>query len=268
MPKKRKKTLLWKIKSPDLEGYSYVFGTMHVQDKRVFSFLPALEELILECDAIANEFNLDELENAPSGHNQLLLPEGQTIRDILSPKRCKKLAAILKKEMNLDLKVVERNSPFTIINLLAQLSLKSEMPQSLDATLWQFAKMNDKTSLGLETLKNQMAIVHNMPMAYQLKNLNNSIKNFTKSQKDTDKVMKLYVEQDIFALYKATRRNLKEMRKILLFNRNELMAQRIAELSAKQNVFFAIGAAHLAGKNGVLRLIKKAGLKINPASLK
>jgi len=268
MPKKKKKTLLWKIQSPHKEGSSYVFGTMHVQDKRVFSFLPTLENLILECDAIANEFNLDELQNAPPGYNQLLLPEGQTIQDLISPKNCKRLKSILKKEMNLDLRIVERNSPFTIINILAQLSLKSEMPQSLDATLWQFAKMNDMESFGLETLENQMAIVQNMPMSYQLKNLNNSIKNFSKSQKDTDKVMKLYVEQDIFKLYKATRRNLREMRKILLFNRNELMAQRIAELSAEKNVFFAIGAAHLAGKKGVLRLIKKAGLKINPASLK
>jgi uncharacterized protein YbaP (TraB family) len=42
------------------------------------------------------------------------------------------------------------------------------------------------------------------------------------------------------------------------------MAERIIKLSADQSLFTAIGAGHLAGKKGVLRLLKKAGLKVVP----
>jgi uncharacterized protein YbaP (TraB family) len=45
------------------------------------------------------------------------------------------------------------------------------------------------------------------------------------------------------------------------------MANRIADLIQQQTAFCAIGAAHMAGAKGVLRLLKLKGLSINPVNL-
>ena len=75
----------------------------------------------------------------------------------------------------------------------------------------------------------------------------------------------LYEQSDILKLYKVTRKQAKGMRKILLFNRNDLMAKRIAQFASEQSLFASIGAGHLAGEKGVLRLLKKKhGFKVKP----
>jgi len=45
------------------------------------------------------------------------------------------------------------------------------------------------------------------------------------------------------------------------------MTDRIIELAIKQPLFCAIGAGHLAGKSGILRLLKQQGLTIKPINL-
>lgn len=51
------------------------------------------------------------------------------------------------------------------------------------------------------------------------------------------------------------------MKEVLIYNRNQLMYERI-DGRREQSSFYALGAAHLAGKKGVLRLLKNAGYKI------
>jgi uncharacterized protein YbaP (TraB family) len=64
------------------------------------------------------------------------------------------------------------------------------------------------------------------------------------------------------------KKNAKGLRKMMLYHRNEVMAGRIAALARQQSLFAAIGAGHLLGGKGVLRLLKKEGLKVVPVQVK
>ncbi|MBS1536071.1 MAG: TraB/GumN family protein [Bacteroidetes bacterium] len=55
-----------------------------------------------------------------------------------------------------------------------------------------------------------------------------------------------------------------EAQRKLLQNRNEHWVKVIPEMMQKQSTFFAFGAAHLAGKQGVVALLKKAGYQVEP----
>jgi uncharacterized protein YbaP (TraB family) len=68
-------------------------------------------------------------------------------------------------------------------------------------------------------------------------------------------------------LYKMVKKNSKGMRPLMLYRRNEVMAERIGALVQEQRVFAAIGAAHLGGGKGVLRLLKKQGLTLHPVQV-
>ena len=74
----------------------------------------------------------------------------------------------------------------------------------------------------------------------------------------------LYEQADIQKLYKVARRSTKGSRRLLLFDRNVIMARRIADLSQEMTLCAAIGAGHLAGKKGVLQLLKSAGFAVKP----
>jgi len=56
------------------------------------------------------------------------------------------------------------------------------------------------------------------------------------------------------------------MRKLMLYRRNTIMADRFSEKIYKKSIFCAIGAGHLGGKQGVLRLLKLNGLVVQPVN--
>jgi uncharacterized protein YbaP (TraB family) len=50
----------------------------------------------------------------------------------------------------------------------------------------------------------------------------------------------------------------------MLYRRNKNMVNRFVQLSANMSLFAAVGAAHLAGKNGMLHLLTDKGYQITP----
>ena len=54
------------------------------------------------------------------------------------------------------------------------------------------------------------------------------------------------------------------MQQKLLDERNVVMAERTIAKARQGKVFIAVGAAHLAGKNGLIAAFKQAGFKLTP----
>ena len=80
-------------------------------------------------------------------------------------------------------------------------------------------------------------------------------------------MVKQYTNQDIDGLYKMMIE--KEAmstttKKILLDNRNAKWVKTMPDLMQKESVFFAFGAAHLAGEKGLLNLLQQAGYVLKP----
>lgn len=258
-------TLLWKISNKKLAAPSYVFGTMHVRDKSVFETIEPVFEAIRVCDAFATEFNLEEAkQNADA--NALDLVGEETIETILGEKKYKKVRKALLKMTGMDIDPLKKMQPIILTNVLIESILAREMAVSMDEFLWRFASDNDKIRLGVETYQEQIAILRKIPIDAQVKSLIDTSKNFKKFRKKVLKTTELYKEQDIQALYKSTKKSLGKLRKLMLYDRNALMAERIGKMIVEQPTVAAIGAAHLAGKKGVLRLLKQQGFKVKPVN--
>lgn len=264
--KKKKKTLLWKIQNDKHGQSSYLFGTMHVRDQRAFKYRELVESKILKCDAYAAEMNMDEVDQLFMA-NSMNLPDNQTLSNILNPKTYKKTDKIFRKLVGVPLALFEKNQPMLISNMITERLLSADMPLSLDATLHQFAAENKKITLGIESFKEQIEILNKISIDFQIKSLDWMSKNFHQFRKHLIKMTSDYETADIQKLYKATKKNTKGLRKILLYDRNKIMAQRISKMVNEQSIFVAIGAGHLGGQKGVLRLLKKEGLNIRPVLL-
>lgn len=264
--KVNRKTLLWKISGDDLPGNSYVFGTMHVKDERVFRRLTAVYDAMEHCNAYAAEFDLQE---AGEGIDPRLfaLPAGVSLDQLMPVKKYEKLRRVLRKMLQINIDLLKYNRPLLLANFIEEGLLANNMPYSLDEHLWKYADGLGKSRAGIETLLEQLQVLQQIPIANQLQGLLSTVRNFSRYRRHLLKMAEWYGEGDIYKLYQSTRRGTHGLRRLLLYDRNALMADRIAALVRQQPTFCAIGAAHLAGQKGVLRLLKLNGFHLQPLSL-
>ena len=267
MAKKSKNSLLWQISGENLSGTSYLFGTMHVKDERAFSLIEPLKDVIDTCEAFATEFNLKEAESGVEP-NAMDLPDNQILTDFISEKKYQRMRKTFIKYFEFDIEVLKSAMPLIISNALSAQTLMSEREVNLDQYLWQYAEGQEKVTLGIETFAEQLQILHAIPLDYQFKALSDISKNISNFSKQHQKMTALYAKQDIRQMYQSTKKSIGGARKILLYNRNEVMAERIERMAEEQTLFAAVGAAHLAGKKGVLKLLKNAGITVKPINLK
>jgi len=261
--KKNKKSLLWKISGKNLPGDSYLFGTMHVSDERAFHAEELVKEKIRSCDAFALEFNIETADmNLKS--DAMNLPEGVTLDSLISPKRFNKINKRFRRMTGLDLMQFNHSIPMQITNFITSIIFSNDRLKSLDETLFLYAKEENKILLGIETFEEQLEIMSKIPIKTQLQGMLKAFKSIKQFRKQALKMADLYAKADIQQLYKSGKKSLGSERKLLLYDRNELMADRISKMMKEQSIVCAIGAAHLAGKKGVLRLLKSKGFKVKP----
>ena len=259
--KKGKQGLLWQIDLELLPGPSYVFGTMHVKDKRAFQSDHKVYEKIEACTGFATEFNLEEIPTNQDSH-AFILPDGLTVTKLIGEKKYAKLRRILIHAFQIDILQFNQFQPLLICNLIGEAILSQDRQHSLDAHLWHYAQMHEKYLAGIETYQEQVEILKKISLSYQAKALMAIGKNVKRHRRQLTKMTNLYQEGNIQKIYRSARNGAGKLRKTLLFNRNRIMADRIAGMAKEKTFFFAIGAGHLGGGKGVLRLLKQRGFSI------
>jgi uncharacterized protein YbaP (TraB family) len=138
------------------------------------------------------------------------------------------------------------------------------MQTPLDYTLWTYAKEQGKITVGVETFQEQMDILAHIPLDNQIKQLKEIAKQPAAFRRQIMKAAELYEQEDIRQLYKLVKKSSGELRKLMIYDRNVIMAKRIARMVAENTGCFAVGAGHLAGQNGIIKLLKAEGFKMKP----
>jgi uncharacterized protein len=261
--KKKNQTLLWQLNTEGSLTTHFLIGTMHSKDNRVFKHILKNYDAIKKCDIFATEFPLDDAEHFDI-QKYMMLPEAETLSTVLTPKLYEKTILLFKKKLKIDLAQFERFSPFFLTNMLSDNALNADNFHTLDESMWQFAKNEGKILRGIETFDEQLEILQKMTFADHIKGLKDIVSKHDKFRKKLQKMIKLYENQDISALYQLAKRTTQANRKLLLFDRNELMTKRIITLSKQNSLCVAVGAGHLSGKKGILNLMKKEGFIVKP----
>jgi uncharacterized protein YbaP (TraB family) len=262
---KKKSSLLWRLDHPDYAASSYVFGTVHVKAAFAFENLDQVYQAIHDCEAFAAELSLDEAAHLASLSKEVLATPQNHLPTVLSEKKYQKIRAQLLRAVKVDIQRQAFLRPMLLMNMLDEAYMPpATASQALDEYLWNFAKNEEKLMLGLEAVESQAALLNRLDPKEEVAAFLHHVKNISKSRKSVLQTIQWYEEGEIQKLYKATYRSLGSWRYILLKKRNHIMADRIDEIASQQNVFAAVGAAHLAGKEGVLRLLKLKGFQVKP----
>lgn len=263
-----KNSLLWEI-SQDNHIKGYLFGTMHVSGKVAFSNFDLIYSLIDQCDCLATEISLDQETQKEMGRHTHM-PDHTSLEELLSEKKYHKIEGLLLKHFGLDLEIFNNIMPLFLINIITQKSIFDDenlLNVSMDFECWKYAQSQGKELTSVESLEEHINTLYAIPLDYQIKALKDAMSNIPKFRKKAKKMIQVYKSQDIHKLYKESKKSIGDIKDVLLYDRNYIMADNIYRISQDIKTFFAFGAGHLSGKKGVIKLLKEKGLSVKPMSL-
>lgn len=258
----KKQSLLWQITPPQTSARpSYLFGTMHVQDEVAFRRIESIKSFIESCEAFATEYDLNESDPQAMAA-EMQLPNGQSLQDIFTRKQFERVQKFLRNKHNLDINQFQYYKPIAIVNTLTMFIFQKDHQLSLDETLHQYAQSQRKIILGLETFDSQLEILRKIDLKTQSKQLLSIVRNFKKYRKSLLRLTELYQQEDIQKLYKSSKKSLGNLKRTMLYDRNLIMTHRMTQLMQRHTIFCAVGAGHLAGSKGILKLLKNQGYQL------
>ncbi len=260
------RTLLWRISGKGLTAPSYLFGTIHLSDKRLFDFGDSVYRAIENTEGLAIELNPDEM--AAYAINQQVDrlqwtdddADSEPPRDDAFDKYREALARKLNKPA---IQITRRDLVRWKHRWVDDYVAKGEMPTFVDAYLYNIARRQGKWVGGIEDLTDQMGIAADVIDQADIDLMADRVVN---GRSMVEEMIALYVAQDLDGIERrvasADSGNIAETYR--LNRRNVKMARRMDSLSAQRTMFFAVGAAHLPGDSGVIQLLRVRGFTVSP----
>jgi hypothetical protein len=150
------------------------------------------------------------------------------------------------------------------------------MPKSggglpLDFALQLEATKQGKPTHGLETIAEQMGAFDGLSLSDQVSLLAHTIANASELDDQINELLNTYLTRDLDALVALEVKHrpaddsaYRAFMDRLLRQRNLRMLERMAPRLKEGNAFIAVGALHLPGEEGLLRLLRRAGYRVTP----
>lgn len=258
------KSLLWKISGNGLEKPSYLFGTMHAVceinfDEKIQIALDETTQMYLEID-------MDDPNLQKSMTKAMMMKDGATLSSFMSTEEVEIVDAFLKDNVSVSIKVVDKFNPLVISSMFIPKLLDCPM-KSIEMELVKISKEQEEEVFGLETIEDQMAVFENIPYKVQVEELVKTAKdNLVNDKIELKKMLAIYNEEDIEGLLTIMNESENKIATsyddILLNDRNRKWIPIIEKVSKESATFYAVGAGHLAGENGVIKLLRKQGFTV------
>lgn len=261
-------SLLWKVEGNGCKP-SYIFGTMHMIEEEYFNMSESLIEKIKSSEAIIMEVGgMPD----PLAAMQMMTLDTGTVHSYFSKEQMATLLEFMDKKLNTDPEtfhsVYGKMKPFFILQAISA-GFFSENSVSYDLTIMALSKEHNIPLVGLETIEEQLGFFDAIPPAEMAELIMQSVENFEKEKKETQKLMKIYAAQDVEKMIPMMKKQSPEFMKyedIFLSGRNKNWIPKLKEEFAARHCFVAVGAAHLFGDSGILNLLNAEGYTVTAIS--
>ncbi|WP_330862464.1 TraB/GumN family protein [Mucilaginibacter sp.] len=251
--------MLWRISGKGLKNPSYLFGTMHVKDKRVFGFSDSVMLAIQKSSSFALEVHPDTLIKKMFA-SLADRDNSRSLRSWLSPAEYAKLAKRFKEKNGYPLGNIDP------IRLEAIMKPEKKSPDDkktfVDAYLYGIAHGMNKSIYGLENAAEQFDGYFGSK---------SDIKERVQSLVEDNDAEAISREEEMIKIYStgnldkiAGFLNSDELNDDDLIARNKVMLESIIKHMDEQSLFSAVGAAHLPGPHGLIELLRNAGYTVSP----
>jgi len=262
--------ILWKITGENVKDDCYLFGTMHLIEKAYFKFPKKLKKIVKKSETLIME--IAGMPNQTEAMGYIMLREGSFF-DFFSPEQTDTILKWANEKFGMEEAAFRagfsKMKPFAVMQLATQIYFSGKT-ESFEMTLDYLAKENKMEVKGLETVAQQMAFFDDLTDEQQAELLMQTIRDGDKEIETIKEMEEVYTQQNIDALYKLITDSegvIKDEQQTFLDQRNSNWVPQIMEQIAKKPTFIAVGAGHLGGPNGVIRLLEKQGYTLTPVKL-
>lgn len=257
----------------------YLFGTIHVGNEALYPLSDAVLQAFDQSDVLAVELDLlYEMENPAEllkYSMDIYYTDGTKASDVLG----EALVSDAARALNMDRRLLDVMKPHGILSLLEEKSVADALLNAelgVDRVLLQRAREMGKKIVSLETVEAQFTLLHSMSDAIAAYQIDMYAHYPQQAALSTLMLLNAWKTGNLGALRKMLESDsdismLPESlgQEVLAFNDRmyaqrdhafTLQAQNFLEQGEK--VFFAVGAAHVAGENGIADQLTKLGYTV------
>lgn len=261
-------SLLWQISGKGLAKPSYLFGTIHQVCPTDYIWTGAMQRTLDKSEKLCLEIDLDvNKEDLMAKNLDMLLDMKKPLSEYFTAEQYRKLERYAQDSLGIDKMAIAYMRPVTILMMMTkEAGSLCESPVSYEEKIMSTAKKANKKVLGLETVAEQLnalgAIPNDSVVKYVMESMED--KGVEDGMEEYKKLVAAYKQQDIATLQTmiASDEGLGTSTGALVDDRNKKWIDRMAGMMQGTSVFFAVGAGHLAGPNGVISLLRKTGYTV------
>jgi uncharacterized protein YbaP (TraB family) len=263
------KSLLYQIYGLGLSQPSYLFGTIHIMNNDDFAIGKNVEKKLKSASKLVMELDLGEADLADLAAKSLF-PEGKSIQDYISEEDYDTLKTFFADSIGVDPMVFEmayaKMKPIFMEQLI-YFKYVGENPSSYENSFTEIAENKEIAIVGLETFNEQLALLNEFPLEEQIQHLLHTVKHYSQESKNMDTLFDFYINQDIEGIFQFATSSediSDEFEETLIYKRNKKWIPKITDLISQNSSFIAVGAGHLGGPQGLIKLLKDKGYTVEP----
>jgi len=256
---------LWQVSDKDTT--IYLFGTVHALPKDKNWFDSRIQRAFDASTELVTEVDISDVGSSTQAlQAQGMLPEGQSLRDMMSPMDREEYEMALV-SLGIPVETLDRYEPWLAamtLSLLPLLRAGYDTQSGVEMALGEKAGA-DKKRGALETIEQQIELFDGMPVDAQLSFLDQTVEQIPKASNTLDAMVAEWIEGDATELARLMNSELTDpvLRDRLLIQRNANWADWIKRrLDTPGTVFIAVGAGHLAGKGSVQDQLRQRHVKV------
>ena len=264
------KSFLWKIQSKT--STVYVLGSLHLAKKEIYPLSQKIENAFDQCDFLVVEANVNDIKKIDIQKlmESAFYPANDALEKHVSPETFE----WIKKEtegLGIPLELLDKQKPWILAMTLVSLeSIKLGLDPNLGIDKYFLSKAEGKKKiLELESLDYQIRLLSGFSEKDQELFLIYTLKDLNVMEQEVGRLIQAWVSGDAQAMESILARSISEDKRLsailekLIFERNRRMVAKIEDfLRTKETYFVIVGAGHLVGNQGILKLLGGKGYLI------
>ncbi|HXX52944.1 MAG TPA: TraB/GumN family protein [Thermodesulfovibrionales bacterium] len=264
------KSFFWRVLSKS--ATVYVLGSLHALKKEMYPLPEKIEDAFSKSDVLVVEANINEmpLDGIMGMLAGAMYTGNEGLEDHLS-KEAYELAKGKLKGVGMPIELFQKSKPWflaLVITALEMQKLGIDPEYGVDNYFLKKAA-GTKRIVELESIAYQMNLLSALSEGDQESFLVYTLKDLDSFSKEMDSLIKAWGTGDAEALESIVSKGMQDdprMRSIyekLIYERNTTMASRIeGYLQTGSHYFVVVGAGHLAGKKGIIEILKEKGYSV------
>lgn len=259
---------LWEITGK--HNSVYLLGSVHVLRASDYPLAEPIMAAYRDAEVIYMEIDLDDVDQSEALQFTFAngsLPAEQSLRDVLGIADFA-AADMRARELGVDLGMFARFEPWVAALAVVQAQLTElglDPEQGVEQYLLRLNQKDRKEVRGLETLADQLGVLDGLPLNRQSKFLLMSLEDAADMPRQVDDMIAAWRNGDankLAATLSDEFEGFPDLYAPLIVARNRNWAAQIAELLDDEGDYLVVvGALHLVGKDSVIELLSKRGIR-------